>query len=307
MTDFVKIAFLATLVLCLHEAEAEKYPDGRAFPSRSLEYVKMKFKEINPELIWDNRNYLEAMAADYASCNYPEEIVYGYANIPDNTSFVVFVEYQDLPGHAKSDVIKNLEPVVNNWVEKKRYNTQIGNASIFACSVSPGCGRREDRMGVSCVFSPSSKPYVYNPDDYPDEPENIEEQAEPEPEPLTPDQYDRGGELTDSNWNKNKFLENLSLLETNCSLVGKDSWDFEKAKSIVNGLGLKISGAFGTAEIPSSNVDPALDSIFKQMKRELPQNVQIGCSLIRNCFVESKEFAVSTCVYEEKCRREICL
>lgn len=65
------------------------------------------------------------MAADYASCNYPEEIVYGYANIPDNTSFVVFVEYQDLPGHAKSDVIKNLEPVVNNWVEKKRYNTQV--------------------------------------------------------------------------------------------------------------------------------------------------------------------------------------
>lgn len=26
----------------------------------------------------------------------------------------------------------------------------------------------------------------------------IPEQAEPEPEPLTPDQYDRGGELTDS-------------------------------------------------------------------------------------------------------------
>ena len=51
MTDFVKIAFLTTLVLCLHEAEAAKYPVGRAFPPKSLEYVTKKFKEINPELV----------------------------------------------------------------------------------------------------------------------------------------------------------------------------------------------------------------------------------------------------------------
>ena len=81
-------------------------------------------------------NYLEKMAAEYASCKYEQGLIEGFALIPTNQSYIAFVEYEQLEGNTVTFVIKNLAPIVDKWVEKRRFNSQVGDAEDAAMPLS---------------------------------------------------------------------------------------------------------------------------------------------------------------------------
>lgn len=285
---------------------ARVYPNGRALPTASLQYVKQRFKEINPDIVWDQQNYLEVMSANFSSCNFPEGIVDGFANVPDNTSWVAFIEYQNISVTTVSEVIRNLKPVVDNWVSRKRYNTQITGARKFGCSVSPGCGNYEGRMGVSCVFSPSSPRYIPSPDEYDDiKPANEYRAESSEPLAFTGDQYLKGQLLTGKRWERGHFLENLSRLETSCAMVLSDHWEFLKHRQVLHGMDLRVFGVFGKRKI-DENAELTIDGVLLDMKDQLPSNLQIGCTYLQDCDQDNKAWVVVSCLYEERCRKEVC-
>lgn len=309
MNVFGKLSFFASLLVLLvvvSDAKEKVYKVGRAFPMRSLEYVKKRFKEINPTLAWDNLNYLEKMAAEYASCKYEQGLIEGYSLIPTNQSYIAFVEYEQLEGNTVTFVIKNLAPIVDKWVEKRRFNSQIENARKFACSVNPGCGYYEKRMGVSCVFSPSSEILEDEPE--PTEAPNFNIEVPSSPEALPDEGYDLIKEFSRSGATRHEFLENLSLLETSCDMLVGDSWPFNTANKVIKDIGITIGGFFGRVQVrKNEQTMDAINRLLSDLHRAntpFSKNMKIGCSIIKDCpkqvGSERQLWVALSCVYHEQ-------
>jgi len=66
-------------------------------------------------------------------------------------------------------------------------------------------------------------------------------------------------------WDRSHLLENLSGYETSCAMIGRDDWDFSKARTLAANHGLHITAVYGSAPNEGST-DLALDRILENFK-----------------------------------------
>jgi len=76
-------------------------------------------------------------------------------------------------------------------------------------------------------------------------------------------------------WDRSHYLENLSGVETNCSMVGTVQWDFARTTALNRHLGSSIKGQYGYARNQGSTPE-ALDTILQKF-------AQVCHRRCRNC------------------------
>lgn len=323
-----KLAFSAAICIacCLivHQLQpVEAKGAGRAFPIDAENYIIERFKSVNPLLEWDSTNFLVDLSGQYATCSVLERSP-GSVNVdrvtPSGESIVGVVDYT--PGqesHIQS-VSEYIRTIVDRWQNRRVHDTLIRSANRIGCSVRPGC---QGNAVVACLFSPGRQGVVIltgptqKPGRLPRPTQRPQEQrqqtlrtifpggpgtARPETgaRAFTREQYDEAESTLSRKWDRSYYLENLSGMETNCSMIGTNEWPFNYMKRAHQQPEVPIVGQFGSARNLGSTPD-ALREIVSKMKPVYPSPELVGCSLIADCISRSDQqmYVVVACLFAD--------
>jgi hypothetical protein len=283
---------VALLGVVLMSSSIECRGAGRAFPIDSEEYAISTFRTINPNIEWDPTNFLVDMAGNYANCESAGQSARSVAvdgrTTPEGQSIGGVVDSIEAPRVDADAVNGYVKTTLDGWMRRGTFDSLVRGANKFGCSIRPGCRGAVRTAVVACLFSPGSGGRDWQED----EPEAI---TEVRALAFTPEQYKIAEQYTGKVWDRSHMLENLSGMETSCSMIGQQDWPFRDLRTIGERRGRRINPVYGWAANLGST-QTALDEIlgdFKQMKSAS----ELGCSLIPDCMIGREMFVVVTCLY----------
>ncbi|XP_074656981.1 uncharacterized protein LOC141910156 [Tubulanus polymorphus] len=277
------------LAVCLFGAVCDVIFAGMAFPSGLPYFVEDEFRKINSDIRWDEKNYLVDISGTYTLCSkvglnnafdvgnnrllsklYGEEGVGGLA-----------ADTQSSGGSSRA-AAKDIKTIISQWIYKEPFRSQIREAKSFGCSVQPLC---RGRTVVGCLFTPKGR---YNPgDDWKTGGGKANVVA------FTSDEY----RITENNfrrlnpkivWDRSHFLENLSGNVTQCAMIGRNSWNYQKARDTAAEYGYRVGLLFGYAK-KSGVTDDDVRAITvswlytDEGRKQVTAAKKVGCSLIQVC------------------------
>lgn len=121
--------------------------------------------------------------------------------------------------------------------------------------------------------------------------------ASAQPVAFTDDQYRMAEKITNVDWGRDHYLENLSGRETSCRMIGTRNWAFSRAEEAAGNDGMRVVGTYGYA-VNDRGTSEALREILENMKA-INFVKKIGCSLIADCRHGGSMYVVASCLYEE--------
>jgi len=262
---------------------------GMAFPS-GLPYETVdEFRKINPNIKWDESNYLVDISGPYTLCSKVgvnnafevKKLSRAVAQLFGSDGVGGLISDTYASGGTASAVAKDIRRVVAEWIHKEPFKSQIKEAKTFGCSVQPVC---RGRTVVGCLFSPKAD--FMSGDDSKDE-------GKQQAVALTPEQYSIAEESFRSInpnvvWDRSHFLENLSGFETRCSMIGRTSWNYAVAAGKAKEYGYHVGFLFGSAS-RSGNTDDDVRSITRawmfteEGRKQVSAAKEVGCSMAQSC------------------------
>lgn len=299
---------------------------GRAFPVASENYIISNFKQINPSIEWDETNFLIDLSGHYANCEAlkkPHGIITIDRKTGDGGSIGGIIDSIE-GGETHVDATDNyINQLIRRWNAGQQYNGLIRRASRFGCSVRPGC---DGYAVVACLFSPAQdeerpvrttttttttprpRPITTTKQPTTTQPPTAGNLVRTE-RPLfsgvvralafTNEQYKVAEGIYAKTWDPSHYLENLSGYETDCSMIGTQSWPFDHTGKFNALYHSNVKGMYGYAMNRGSTPD-ALAEILPKFKQTIVQrNIkELGCSLIPDCILGASMYVVVSCLYE---------
>jgi len=268
--------------------------NGRAFPLDSENYAIKLFQSINPNIEYDETNFLVDLSGQYTTCDRKGE--YGQFAITETTADgspitgLVDSDYGPLThANAVNDYIQKL---LDSWVNDPEYTGAIRGSTKVGCSVRPGC---DSYFVVTCALSGMGGGNLVNPTT----PGQGLQPADQHTQAFTNEQYDVAEGVTGISWDRSHFLENLSGYQTQCAIVKQPNWSWGLAQGIAAKYDMHVSGMAGHA-VNEGETEPAMMKIIKQFKPEITKVApeHIGCSLIPDCIFDGVMYVVVGCVYQ---------
>lgn len=264
----------------------------RAFPVGVDTRTEEIFRKINPYIKWDQTNYLVDLSGPYAICsNANQEGVLAVSKDVENSKLYgangigALISGTRTTGTTASLAKFDIYTIINSWVKREPFISQIKKASKFGCSIEPGCSN--GKSIVVCLFTPK---YTGNDGFQGDKnPENIKDNIRAVA--YTPEEYTITEQVfTRLNsrivWDRSHLLENLSGGVTSCAMIGKTSYDASRAQTEAKSRGVSTAFIFGWTR-RNGNTDNAVRELAlgwsKSDWRVIQSAKKVGCSLAVGC------------------------
>jgi len=253
------------LLLTTAVIEGDKFYDQEKF------YVLHRVREVNPRIVWDSTEFLPDLSEEFARCENVERHE-GVASVsqktPDGEAVIAVLGSTRgiLTDYVATQVY--VKDVIHHWILSGDYDHDFLAAEKIGCSYKHGCNRTHTL--VSCLLSPGVVPL------------NNEIRGTGSERAFTPEQYQLAESISNKNWDRSNFLENLAGNEAHCAMVVNDNWHFSITKRVSKERGIQVIGRYGHV-LNRGNMDEAITTIIRGF-RSIPEEFDsIGCSLIPDC------------------------